>query len=235
MRDHGQGDLTRIAHRVGGAEDAAVGIQEDIGRLLIGRPPDHHAVHPRCQMFLGLGQRGDAAVDRQVKVGPLGLHPVDQRVVERRNIAVFLGAQTLQPRLSGVDREPAHTGVRDAVEEIGQHRFRVLIVHADPAFHRDLDRACRADHRRRAARDEVRVFHQHRAEGARLNPVRRAADIQVHLVIPAIHRHAGRLGQFLRVRATQLQRDGMLRGVEIQQMRGPAPHQRGRRHHLGIK
>jgi hypothetical protein len=58
----------------------------------------------------------------------------------------------------------------------------ILLIHADPAFHRHLDRA-RVDHRGHAIGDEAGPFHQDGAETPRLHPVRRAADIEVDLVV----------------------------------------------------
>ena len=114
---------------------------------------------------------------------PLALQPVDQRVVERRHVAVLLRRQALQPGLARVHdervgRRPRRTASTRRVER----RPRVLLVDADAALHRHRNRHRRA-HRRHALGDQLRLAHQAGAEAAGLHAVGRAADVEVDLVI----------------------------------------------------
>ena len=50
----------------------------------------------------GIGDRCDAAIDADKTARQPTLQPMDAVVVERRNLAVFLGAEALQPSLAGM-------------------------------------------------------------------------------------------------------------------------------------
>ena len=123
---------------------------------------------------------------------------------------------------------------RETAQEIGQHGFGVLIVNADAAFHRDLDRAG-GDHCRDALRDQVRPGHQHGAKTARLHAVAGAAHVQIDLVIAPIGTDPRRLGQLRGFRAAQLQRQRMLGRVEIQQPGAVAMDDGGGGDHFCVK
>ncbi len=91
-----------ISHiRVAWPKDPAVDLPQQ-GRLVIGGAAQHDTVDMN-QMRLGLVQRADSAIDGddQLRMGPLQL--VDQRVVEGRDVTVFLGRQALQPGLARMD------------------------------------------------------------------------------------------------------------------------------------
>ena len=204
-------------------------------RAVVGGAADHHPVHPCGEMRAGLVQRLDPTVDRQVHLGEGALHLVHERIVERRDVAVFLRAQPLQPGLAGVDRHPRDPRRLESVEKGGQDVTRLLIVDPDPTFHRDLGRCRRGAHRRDAIGDEPGRLHQHRAEGSRLHPVRRAADVEVDLAVAARLGEPGSLGELRGVGAAELQREGLFFGREVEELQRPAPHQSGRGHHLGVE
>jgi hypothetical protein len=108
-----------------------------------------------------------------------------------------------------VDPDRDSAGSNHGFGERIERGFRILVVDADPAFHRDLDGDRRA-HRRDAIADECRRAHKAGAEGARLHAVGRAADIEVDLVIAVGGRNARGLGELRRLRAAELDGDGML-------------------------
>ncbi len=92
---HGLEQLAEVGHGAVVAEDAAVDLGQDHG-IVVGGAPQHDAVHMR-QFRLGRGPVGDAAIDGDRKRGEARPQAVHAVVVERRNGAVFLGAQPLEP------------------------------------------------------------------------------------------------------------------------------------------
>ena len=86
---------------------------------------------------------------------------------------------------------------------------------------------------RDAVGDQRRLGHQAGAEAAGLHPVRRAADIEVDLVIAELRGDPRRFGQLARIGAAKLQRHRMLHRIKAQQALARAMHDGGARHHLG--
>ncbi len=82
-------------------EEALVDVGKDRG-ILIGGAAEHDAID-MVEMNGGLVERADATIDADENVGPALFHPVDDLVVERRYLAIFLGAQALQPGLARMD------------------------------------------------------------------------------------------------------------------------------------
>ena len=234
-QDIGAEGLDRLLarrNRVFRPVQTAVDIGEQPG-VVIGSPAQHHPVD-MLKMRLGLVEICDAAIDADVEVRQALLQPVDADVVERRNIAVFLGRKALQPGLAGMHPQGIDTGRDDGVGQLVERLFRVLVVDADAALdgHRDRNHLA---HRRNAFGDQFRLAHQAGAETAGLHPVGRAADIEVHLVIAEILDHAGRLRQLLRIGAAELAGNGVFHGVEAKEFFPVAMNDRGRRDHLGIE
>ena len=62
------------------------------------------------------------------------LEAIDAAVVERRDLAVLLGRQPLQPGLARVHDERAAARIRNRVDEPLQIRLAVLVVDADAAL-----------------------------------------------------------------------------------------------------
>jgi hypothetical protein len=177
----------------------------------------------------------DATVQHDREAGKGRLHAQHEIVVERRDLAVLLGAQPFEPGLAGMDRDPRHPRRLEPGEQVGQNRLRILVVDADAALHRDRHRCRRRDHRRRARRDKAGLAHQRRAETARLHPVRGTADIEVDLVKAQIPRDRARRRERLGLRPTELQRQRMLvRMVGKQPIPRPVQDRAGR-DHLGIE
>mmetsp|Transcript_29497 Transcript_29497/g.57879 ORF Transcript_29497/g.57879 Transcript_29497/m.57879 type:complete len:226 (-) Transcript_29497:299-976(-) len=201
---------------------------------MIGCASDHNPVQPRLKHLLGLIQRRDAAVDRNVQVRKILFHPHDQGIVERRNITVFLGTEALQPGFASMDRDPLTASGHDAGQKFGQDDICVLIIHANATFDGYFGVHSGA-HRHNTIGHEARIAHQDGTKCARLDPIRRAAAVQIDLRIARRLPQLGRLGQFRRIRAAQLQRHRMFRRIMVQQMQRPPAHQRRRGHHLCIE
>ena len=127
-----------------------------------------------------------------------------------------------------------HASARHPVDEVGQHGFGVLVIHADPALDRHRHRAF-GDHRGDAIGHQRRPLHQHRAKAARLHAVGRAADVQVDLVIAPVAGNAHGLRQFRRVGPAQLQRDRVFGIAVVEQPRTRAVDHGGGGDHLGIQ
>ena len=130
--------------------------------------------------------------------------------------------------------ERVDAGREHRVGERVERDLGVLLVDADPAFHRDRDRD-RLLHRGDAFGDQLRRAHQAGAERARLHAVGRTADIEVDLVIAERLADARRLGELVRIGAAELQRDRLFDRVEAEQpLARPVDHRVGH-HHLGVE
>ena len=162
------------------------------------------------------------------------LQRVDQRVVERRNVAVVLGAEPLEPGLARVHDERRGARRLHRASESEQRFARLLLVDADAAFDRDrkLDRR---GHRGDAFGDQRWLPHQAGAETSALHPFGRAAAIEVDLVIAEIGADSRRLSESRRVRAAELQRHRMLGRIEAEQPLARTEHDGVRRHHFGVE
>ena len=194
---------------------------------------EHGAVGVR-EMRGGFLERGDAAVDDDLQRGPLRLQPVGPVVAQRRNLAVLLRRQALQPGVARMHDEHAAARCRDRVDEMQETIPIVVVVHAEPALHRHRHVAGR-DHRRDAVRDERGFAHQAGAEAAGLHAVGRATAIEVDLVEAAFGADARGLREQCRVAAPELQRDRMFDAIHRQQPRAIAMDHRVGVHHLGIE
>ena len=157
-------------------------------------------------------------------------------MVERRQLAVLLRAQPLEPGLAGVDGDPAHPGGGEGGEEVRQHPLRVLLVDPDAALHRDRHRPGRRDHRRGAV---GRPAPASCISAAPKQPDCTRSDGQPTLRLisskprSAPMRAAAR--QLPRLGAAELQRQRPLLGVVAEQPRPVPVQHRRRRHHLGIE
>ena len=83
---------------VGGAEQR---------RRMVGGAADHHPVEAAREERLRLVEAGDAAVEHDRELGEGRLHPHDELVVERRDLAVLLRAEALAARPCAHARRPA--------------------------------------------------------------------------------------------------------------------------------
>lgn len=151
----------------------------------------------------GFVECGDAAVDDDCKAGVGVLEAIDTAVVERWDLAVFLGRQSLQPGLASVYDEHLAAGAGDSPHEAFEVGLAVLIVDADPAFDSDGN-GNRGPHRCDARSNEVGLRHQARAEVAALDAIRRTSDIEIDFIIAKVCSDPSGFGKFRRIAATQL-------------------------------
>ena len=115
-----------------------------------------------------------------------------------------------------------------------QRLFRILIVNADAALHRNGYGHCGL-HRHDAVADKRWLRHQTGAEAAFLHPVGWTTDIQIDFVEAEIGANPRTGGERLRIGAANLQRQRMLGGIKAQQTRPIAVQHRTGGQHLGIK
>ena len=190
-------------------------------RLLIGGAAHHHAVDV-LEMARGLLDARDAAIDRDVQRRIGALEPIDAVVVERRDIAVLARREPVEPGFARMHDQRIGAGRDHGAGERVERLFRVLLVDADAALHRDRQRD-RGLHGGDAIADQRRLGHQAGAEAPFLHAVRRAADIEVDLGVAEVGADARALGERLRVRAAELHRDRLLGRIEA---RAAAPGRR---------
>ena len=73
-----------------------------------------------------------------------------QRIIQRRDITIFFQAEPLQQAFRAC-RDPCDTRLRNRLNQRRQGLLRVLVIHADPTFHR-YGPILRRDHLRAASR-----------------------------------------------------------------------------------
>src|SRR2546429_1784878 len=77
---------------------------------MIRRPP-RSTLFPYTTLFRSREMRHrlldarDAAVDRDMQIGPGALEPIDAIVIERRNLAVLARRKPVEPGLARIDRK----------------------------------------------------------------------------------------------------------------------------------
>lgn len=186
------------------------------------------------ELFLDDIHRAQAAIDRDRHVGEIALQGVDERIIERRHVAVFLRRQAFQPRLARVDDECIDAGALELFCHRPQSLARLLVIDADAAFDRDrnIDRRL---HRHDRRRDQIGLTHQTGAECAILHAIGRTAAVEIDFVIAVVGADARALRQRLRLAAAKLQRDGMFGGIIAQQAIARTEEDRARRHHFCIE
>ena len=133
-----------------------------------------------------------------------------------------------------MDDQRIGAGGDDAARKFIQRRFRVLVVDADPALHRDGN-ADRPLHGLNAIGDQSGLGHQAGAETAVLHPIRRTADIEVDFVVAEILADLRCGREIAWARAAELQRDGMFAGIETEQPLAIAVKDGAGRQHLRVK
>lgn len=158
------------------AKNALVGIVQE-PRVFVGFASDHHAVQV-LQLLFHLVERLDAAVDADVQFGHLRLEAVHEIVMQRRDFAVLLGRETLEPRLAGVDNEYAAARIADCLYKVLEELPTVELVYPDTALDGDGN-AYGILHGLEAVGHEVLALHEAGAEVPVLYAVRRASAVQV--------------------------------------------------------
>src|SRR5512136_541306 len=113
------------------------------------------------------------------------------------------------------DESPA-AACSSRIDEPVKALLRVLVVDADAALdrHRYADLCC---HGGDAFLHESGLGHEAGAEPTRLDAIRGTADIEVNLVIAEPRADARGRGETIRIAAAELQRNGMLGRIELEQ------------------
>ncbi|XQU70369.1 hypothetical protein OJJOAM_003100 [Cupriavidus sp. H18C1] len=166
--------------------------------------------------------------------GEFALQLVGHLVAQRRNLAVFLGAQPLQDRIARMNDKGLATGLGNRADEIAHEIVMLDRVDADPVLDGDRHRH-RVAHGPHAVRHQLRLRHQAGAKRPALDPLGRATAIQVDLGIAPALAQLGRGRQIGRLAAAQLQGNRLLGRIEVQMARDIAMQQRTGRHHLGVQ
>ena len=188
--------------------------------VVVGGTAEHRAVGVR-QVPDGLRLGGDAAVDDDLEVGPFALEAIRPVVAQRRDLAVLLRAQALEPGVARMHHERPASRRRDRVDEVAEPAVVVVVVDAQAALHRYRHIAscpgARLDHGGDRIGDQRGLAHQAGAEAPGLHPVRRAAAVKVDLVEAMRRADRCRLRQQGGIAATELQRHRVLDGIQRQQ------------------
>src|SRR3954470_11384931 len=144
----------------------------------------------------------DAAVDRDVERGPRALQPIDAIVVERRNVTILAWREAVEPSLARVHDQRIDAGRHDNARECIERLFRILLVDAEAALHRDRNPDSRL-HRGNALTDKLRLGHQAGAEAPFPYAIRRTPHIQIDLIVAEVGANARTLRQRARVRSAE--------------------------------
>ena len=175
-----------------------------------------------------------AAVENDRPIGVGALQRMNERMVERRNCAIVLGAQSLEPGFARMNDKRSRARRLHRFREGEQSLARLLLVDAGAALHRDRN-VNRPDHRGDAFGDKLRLAHEACAEAAALHPVGRTAAIEIDLVIAEVRTDARGFRKPSRIGAAKLQRHGMLARIKADEALTRAEHHRIRGDHLGIE
>ena len=223
----------RVDMRRRDAEEQRIDLEQQ-SRFLIGGAADHDAIDA-LTLRLHLRETHEATIEHDRQIGIVPLQRAHQRVIERRHIAVLARRQALEPGFARMHDERVGAGGNDTFGEMEQRLARLLVVDADAAFDGDGHGHGRL-HRADAVRHEFRLAHQAGTESAALHALRRAADIEIDLVIAVIRSQiAGGRGELVRIAAAELHGDGMFEGIEAEKPLPLAVPDGGRGHHLGIE
>ena len=223
--------LTR-GQRVRVVKEGGVPTADEPG-VVIGLAPEHGAVGV-LQVLSNLGVGLDAAVNGNREGRKVLLELVGQVVTQRRNLAVFFGAQTLQPGVARVDDEHPAPRFAHLADKIAHKAVTLFFVDARAVLHGD-GHIHHVAHGFDAIGHQRWLVHQAGAKGAALHPVAGAAAIEVDLVVAPLHAQAGGGGQIGGLAAAELQGQRVFFGVKAQVALHVPMHQRAGGHHLGVK
>ena len=130
--------------------------------------------------------------------------------------------------------EGVAAGVMYLTDKIHQLFIAIPAIDADTVLDGNRDVAG-IQHRLHAIGHQLRVAHQTGADQIVLHPITGAADVQVHLGITGLLRQPGALRQFLRIAATQLQRQRLLLRVITEKPLAIAVQYRAGGDHFGVQ
>ena len=184
-------------------------------RLVVYGPSHHHPIHVG-QLVLAFRQRQQTAVDLNGDIWSISLELVHQVVAQRRDGAVLLWIQTIQPGLAGMHCEAAAACRRQGVHKVEQFGIGVAIINANPVLYRHWQGAG-GRHRFDTAGHLVGIGHQTSPKATFAHLLARATQIEVHLVVVPVGRQAHGLGQQPGIIPPQLQGQGFFARIEADQ------------------
>ena len=181
-----------------------------------------------------LGGGGDTAVDGNGELREITLELLRQFIPQGRYLAVFFGAQALEPGVARMHDERAAATLGDGADKIAHKIVALVLVNAYAVL--DGDRHLHhIDHGLDTIGHQLRLAHQARTKGAALHPLAGAAAVQVDLVIAPLFTQARAVRQISRLTATQLQRHRVFLKVVAQVSRHVTMDQGACGHHLGVQ
>ena len=206
---------------------AFAGVSEQLGihpspaqGVVVGGSAHHRAVHG-LQVAGAVAQAVEAAIEFDGELGPVALELVHQVVTQRRDGAVLLGIQPIEPGFARVHGEALGPRGGHRIHEVQQFRVGIPIVDADPVLHRHRQGAG-GHHGRHATGYLVGIGHQAGPETSLLHLFAGATHIEVDFVVAPVRRQLGGFSQQGRIVAAHLQGKGMLDRIKAQQPLQPS-------------
>jgi len=230
--DHRVLDIVARHGRARRGEEALVPAGE-VPRLVIGGAADHDAIDA-AEVLLNVVGAADTAVGNECERREVLLERGDDVVPQRRQLAVLLRADAVQPGVPGMDDEHVAAALGNGANEIAHEGVAFDAVDADPVLDGDRDSNGVA-HRTHAVGNERRLGHQAGAEGAALDALARAAAVEVDLRVAPALTEAGAGREIAGVAAAELQGHRLLDRIEIEMACDVAVQQRAGGHHLGVE
>jgi hypothetical protein len=225
-------DLAARGNDLPSAKEAPVDAGQNI-RVLIRQAAEHDAVH-MGKMGFCLVKGGDAAIEHDLERLMIALQPIDALIVQRRDGAILLGRETLEPGLARVNDQRGAACARDRGRKAFEPFLLILFVDADAAFDGDRNRHG-GTHRGQTFADAAGLGHETGAEATFLHAIGGTAAVEIDLTIAKVLADAGGECEFGGIGAAKLQGDRLLQGREGQKLFPAAELDCGRGHHLGIE
>ena len=229
---HGGLDLVLAERARPAAQKALVPRGHDPG-VVVGLAAEHHAIH-LLQVRGDLLVAGHAAIEHDGQLRKLLLEAVDHLVAQRRDLAVLLRAQALEPGVARVHDEHAAAGLGHGADEVAHEGVALFAVDADAVLHRHRQ-VHGVRHGLHAVGHQARLGHQAGPEGAALHALAGAAAVEVDLVVAPALADGGAARQIGRLAAAQLQRHRVLAGVHAQVAALATVQQAAGGDHLGVQ
>jgi len=200
---------------------------------VIGGATDHDAVDG-AEVLLDVVGAANAPVGDEGERRKVRLQRGHDVMAQRRQLAILLRADAVQPGVARVDDEHVAAAVGDGADEVAHEGVTLDAVDADPVLNGDRDGDGVA-HRAHAVGDECRFGHEAGAERAALDALARATAIEVDLGVAPALAEARASREVGRVAAAELQRHRLLDRIEAEMARHIAVQQGAGGHHLGVQ
>ncbi len=226
------GYIPAAGYRVLIRKHDAIRVGQEVG-VLVSLATNHHAIYV-AHVLVHLVQSLHATVKDDLHMRKGLLDGIGALIDERGYLPVFLGRQPGKDGLAGMNGEAAAAGLFHAGHKPVEKIVIILVINADAGLyrHRHTDGCLHGFH---ALAHQFRLGHQNGADLALLHPIRRAAHIEIDLVVPVLLGNSGRFGQIPGLAAAKLQGYRMLFVIERQKpLTIPAQYRLGH-HHFGIE